>query len=389
MRAALLCLALCATAAAGPVAAQWDEQAMQRAFVAGMQQLEGGSPADAERIFRELHQRAPTPRVKLELARALYAQAKLDEAKALFRQVSENTDTPWRVRDNVERFVADIEERTGYLKWAVSVVSDSNPKSLSRQKEFAIGDFRVTPTEAPKHMWGMRYSAQGWQSLSFVTGAYFTGSYVDFPGREIDRFTLDGGVVQNLVESGRIRGKTGLEFGAFADKRLYHYPYVGADAVLVQDPAYRVTGEVKVGKTRFPDYSYLNATTSNASISGTYNVSASVAATLRGALEHSHAAEPAYSYRGGDFTPGVNFFLPESLYTVVASGSIGARKYAEVDPLFGQVRKDARSRFEVRLGNKDWRWRSNYVSLVASVEETRSSIEFYSYRKTNVSVVIE
>src|SRR5262245_19694390 len=104
-----------------------------------MQQLEGGNPAEAERIFRELHRRAPTPRVKLELARALYVQSKLDEAKDLFREVSTSTDTPWRVRDNVEQLVTAIEERTGYFKWAVSVVSDSNPKNLSRQKEFAIG----------------------------------------------------------------------------------------------------------------------------------------------------------------------------------------------------------------------------------------------------------
>jgi hypothetical protein len=87
--------------------------------------------------------------------------------------------------------------------------------------------------------------------------------------------------------------------------------------------------------------------------------------------------------------PGVNLFLPESLFTVGASVSAGSRKYSDVDPFFGQLRKDSRSRLELRVGNKDWRWRSNYVSLVAAVEETRSSIEFYSYRKTNLSVVIE
>jgi hypothetical protein len=381
--------ALCALVAAGPAMGQWDDETLQRAFVQGMRQLESGNTAEAERILRELHQRAPTPRIKLELARALYAEGKLDEAKTYFRQVSENTDTPWRVRDNVERFVTAIEERTGYLKWAVTVVSDSNPKNQARQKEFAIGDFRVTPTESPKQMLGMKYSAQGWKPLSFVTGGYFTASYADFPGREIDRFTLDGGVVQNLVESGRVRAKTGLEFSAFADKRLYQYPYVGMDAVLVQDPAYRVTGEVKVGKVHFPDYSYLNANTSSAALSGTYNFSSSLAASLRTAVEDSHAAEAPYSYRGGDVGPGVNLFFPESAFLVGMNGSVGSRKYAAVDPMFGQMRKDSRSRLELRVGNKDWRWRSNYVSLVASVEEVRSSIEFYSYRKTNVSVLVE
>ena len=388
MRSSIAGFALCALAA-GPAMGQWNEEALQRAFVEGMQQLESGKPAEAERILRDLHMRAPTPRVKLELARALYAEGKLDEAKTLFREVSSDTDTPWRVRDNVERLVTAIEERTGYLKWAVTVVSDSNPKNQARQKEFAIGDFRVTPTEAPKHMFGMRYSAQGWKPFSFVTGAYFTASYVDFPGREIDRFTWDGGVVQNLVESGRVRGKTGLEFDAFADKRLYQYPYVGMDAVLAQDPAYRVTGEVKVGKVHFPDYSYLNATTASAALSGTYNVSTAVAASLRTAFEDSYAAEAAYSYRGADVGPGMNLFFPDSAFLVGVNASLGSRKYAAVDPMFRQMRKDSRSRLELRVGNKDWRWRSNYVSVVASVEETRSSIEFYSYRKTGMSILVE
>ena len=46
-------------------------------------------------------------------------------------------------------------------------------------------------------------------------------------------------------------------------------------------------------------------------------------------------------------------------------------------------------RAEVTVGNKKWRWRDSYIALVASVEETRSNIAFYSYRKTNVSVVVE
>ena len=41
------------------------------------------------------------------------------------------------------------------------------------------------------------------------------------------------------------------------------------------------------------------------------------------------------------------------------------------------------------LGNKNWRWRDRHVALVASLEETRSDIGLYSYRKTNVAVVIE
>jgi hypothetical protein len=60
-----------------------------------------------------------------------------------------------------------------------------------------------------------------------------------------------------------------------------------------------------------------------------------------------------------------------------------------VDPLFGARRSDAKRRVEVTLGNKQWRWKNSYVSLVASLERNNSNIEFYSYRKANVSIVVE
>ena len=56
---------------------------------------------------------------------------------------------------------------------------------------------------------------------------------------------------------------------------------------------------------------------------------------------------------------------------------------------FGRRREDEKTRVEVTVGNKKWRWRDNYVALVASLEENRSNIGFFDYQKTNLSVVIE
>src|SRR6185503_12378275 len=142
-----------------------DDAALQRAFVQGMQAQEAGDLARAEQIFREMLLVTQSARVKLELARTLFAEAKYAEAKTLFKEVSLQSETPWRVRDNIALFVREIEERTGYLKFGVTVVSDSNPGNLARQKEFSIGDLQVTPVDAPKRLTGLRYSAQGWKQI--------------------------------------------------------------------------------------------------------------------------------------------------------------------------------------------------------------------------------
>ena len=374
----------------GTSAVRADEDALQRAFAEGMQAQQAGELSRAEGIFRGMLESTDSPRVKLELARTLFLQGQYAEAKRLFKDVSVRDETPWRVRDNIALFVREIEERTGYLKLGVTVVSDSNPGNVARQKEFSIGDLRVTPTEAPKKMTGLRYSGQGWLPIEALgASGYATASYVDYPEQDFDRLTVDAGLVRNLTQSGRLRGKAGFEFGTQGGNGLYRFPYVGLDAVLAQSESSRLAAELKLGRVLFPDFDYLDATYRSAAFSLRHEISHTVAGTLRASVEGSGAEERAYSYYGWDVGPGVATFWPRTTFLVGASVTYGSRKYADVDPLFGERRTDERARAELTVGNKKWRWRDSYVTLVASVEDTSSNIGFYSYRKSNVSLVVE
>ena len=374
----------------GTFAARADEDALQRAFAEGMQAQQAGELSRAESIFRKMLESTDSPRVKLELARTLFLQGEYPEAKSLFKDVSVRDETPWRVRDNIALFVREIEERTGYLKLGVTVVSDSNPGNVARQKEFSIGDLRVTPTEAPRKMTGLRYSAQGWLPIEAIgSSGYATASYVDYPEQDFDRLTVDAGLVRKLTQSGRLRGKVGLEFGTQGGNGLYRYPYIGVDTLLAQSESSRLAAELRLGRVLFPDFDYLDATYRSAALSLRQELSHTVAGTLRAMVEGSRAEEKPYSYYVWDFGPGISTFWPRYTFLVGASFSVGARKYAEVDPVFGQRREDERARAELTVGNKKWRWRDSYVTLVASVEETSSNIGFYSYRKSNVSLVVE
>ena len=391
MRRLVIALFLAASAAAGHALAQTRDEALQRAFVEAMQQLRAGHLAEAERILRGMLRRTDSARVRLELARVLYLEGKDAEAKALFKEVSMRSDTPWRVRDNIAPFVRSIEERSGYLKLGVTVVSDSNPRNLAPQEEFTIGNLRVTPTEAPKKVTGLRYSLQGWKPFhgSPDAGAYLSASYADYPGRQLDRITADVGLLRALSSSGRVRGKAGVEFGTFGGKRLYHFPYLALDSILKQTGTARLTGELKLGKVKFPDFGYLDANYLSASASVRKAVSATAATSLSATLERSNAREEPYSYSGWQVGPGVDLFWPGSLYMVGARAALGGRRYEAVDPLFGERRSDTTTRLEMSLANKRWRWRDNRISLVASLERNRSNIGFYSYRKFNLSVVVE
>ena len=112
-------------------------------------------------------------------------------------------------------------------------------------------------------------------------------------------------------------------------------------------------------------------------------------ASARLTLEHSDAYEHAYSYNGIAFTPGMSYLVAAPPILLSANLGLARRDYAGPDPFFGIVRVDRRQTLELRVQHKEWRWRNAKPSLIFWVEENRSNIDFYSYRKVNLSIVVE
>jgi hypothetical protein len=392
-RRRLNCLVAAVCFSAGFVLAQTYDPDIQRSFLEGAHHLQAGDYEAAAGIFRALLSKTDSPRIKLELARALFHLKQYQEARALFREVLMDPGIPWRVRDNVEAFIREIDNIEGYLKFSLSVVSDSNPRNLSSQREFTISGIRLTYLPPPdnKKVTGLRYLAQGYQPLSQEgrLAGYFAGSYTDFPGYALDRLTVDAGLIRDVTDSGRARVKAGVEFGTFGDQRLYDFPYVGFLHVISQSVVHRVTGEYRVGRVNFPDYGYLDATYTSATLSAFKAISQTTAVTANGALEYSRAEEQPYTYYGITFTPGVTWFLTEPAVLLKTDVSLGTRQYAAIDPFFGEQRSDVKTRLDLSVRGKQWRWRNFGAALVLSFEKNRSNIDFYEYRKVNVSIVIE
>lgn len=364
---------------------------LQIAFMKAMRQIEAGDLIAAEGTLRAMLEETDSPRVQLELARTLYMEGRYTEAKTLFLDIAARPDTPWRVRDNIALFIDQIEEKTGYLKFGVTFVSDTNPRNLSGQKEFSIAGLKVTPTDAPKKIYGLRYAARGWLPIaeSAGIGAYAAAAYVDFPNSDFDRLTVDAGLTKSLLASGNLGAKVGVEAATLGGRVVYSMPYVGLQSSMAIGERNRLATELKFGRLHLPDFSYQDATFSSAAISLRHGFAPQASAVLRTSVERSNASERPYSYWGWEVGPGLNWLWPQTAFYVGTSASFARRSYGDVDPVFGDVRSDSRTRLEVSLGNKTWRWRRSNVVVTASLEENHSSIEFFSYHKANLSISIE
>lgn len=379
---------------AGPVLGQatYDPE-IQREFVEGARLLNAGEFEAAARTFRALLQRTNSPRVKLELARTLFYLKQYEESRALFKEVQLEPDIPWQVRDNIDRFIQNADDILGYVRFSVSVVGDSNPRNITSQREFTIGGVRLTflPPEDNKRVTGLRYGVQAYQPIlreSRVAG-YFTGSYLDYPTSDLDRLTVDGGLVKEFGSDAGPRARGGIEAGTFGDKRLYHFPYVGYVQPLSRSAVHNVNADFKLGKVYFPHFSYLDADYVSAALAAFRVLSPTVAVSLGGTVEDSHAYERPYSYYGLTIAPGIAWLITEPALLVRAELSFGKRRYGAPDPLFGERRIDERTRLDFSVRSKQWRWMNFTPALVVSLDKTHSSIGFYSYEKVNISIALE
>jgi Surface lipoprotein assembly modifier/Tetratricopeptide repeat len=390
-------LAACAIVAigclGGAALAEGPDPEIQRAFVEGGRLLQAGDYAAAERIFRALLQKTNSPRVKLELARTLFYERRYKEARALFKEVLLEPEIPWRVRDNVEAFIGQIDNIVGYVKGSVAVITDTNPENITNQREFTVGGIRLTflPPSENHTVTGLRYLVEAFQPVSqeHRLSSYLTGSYIDYPAQTLDRLTVDMGLTKELGQEGRSALKAGVEWGTYGGRQLYHFPYAAGLHVLSQSSSYRITGQVKAGHISFPYYSYLDADYLSLTASGIRSLSASVAASLNATVEDSSANEKPYSFTGMALAPGIAWLLADPALLVKANFSVGERRYAAIDPLFGIQRVDRKNWAEVSVRSKKWRWLGFTPVLLLSAEKNNSNIDYYSYKKAIISVGFE
>lgn len=355
-----------------------------------MRRLEAGDYTGAERTFQALVARTGSPRVRLELARTLFLLKRYAESRALFKEVLLDPAVPWRVRDNVEAFLREIDDAEGYVRFALSVISDSNPRNVGSQREFTIAGLRLgfVPPADNRRVTGLRYGVEAMRPIGDESrlSAYFAGAYLDYPNTELDRLTVDFGLAKALGR-GRLRG--GIEAGTFGGRALYDFPYAALGYLLSQSPLHRVAAEARLGRVNFPDYGYLDATYGSVSLSGARSLSDAFALTGSLALERSNAYDQPFCYTGASLGSGVSWLLAEPALLLKADLSLGKRDYAAADPFFGAERTDRRTRLEVSARSKQWRLYGFSPALVVALERNRSSIGFYEYEKVNASVALE
>lgn len=371
----------------------WAVEANQARFIMGVEAIQRGDHETAARILERLLADTNSPRVKLELARALFFAREYSRSRQLFREVLALPDLPWKVAENIRRFLDEIDMAAGFVKFSFGLVSDSNPRNFTNSREVMIGgqSLTVVAPEDNRHVSGVRFSMRGYRPLDDAgrLSAFFTASYTDFPNRTFDRLSTDFGLARDVPRFPWLRAKLGMEGALLDGEVLYSFPYVGVLAASAPTETTRVQAEAKLGRLEVSRMPFMDSRNLFLITKLSYPPARGLAFGNEFTLEQASAREPAYSYRGGSI--GGSVVWPVRVWDTrfTLSGSFGFRKYDAPDPFFGERRADIQRKANLDILRPSWRILGYRPLLGLAYEETDSNLAYFSFRKLGMTLQLE
>ncbi len=360
---------------------------LQILFEIALVELEKGNYASATAILQSLAEKTKSPRVQLELARALFLDRRYAAAKEVFNEVLRQPDIPWSVQENILAYLERIDSALGYIRFGLSIVSDSNPRNFTDSRQVVIGGqpLNIIPPEDNKQVVGLRYSvsaAKAFTETAWLAG-YLDTAFSDFSNSNFDRWGGDLGVLISPQVTPKLKYRVGLEESYYAKEHLYEFPYVGIKYTPQPLYQFRLNSELKVGRLGVSNADYLDATNFSLTTNAARQASSKIYTSGDLYLEKSIAQEDAYSYYGGALGLSLSVDFLQN-WRVKPFTSLGKRLYQDDDPFFSETRDDSRFMVGITVTkiNLDIFGYAPEVGL--SYEKNSSNIDYYSYSKFGV-----
>ncbi|NVK42820.1 MAG: DUF560 domain-containing protein [Oceanospirillaceae bacterium] len=337
-------------------------------------------------IFRDLARKSPSPRIRLELARALFLGTYFEESRQLFEEVRDAEGTPWSVRQNIELYLDELDIKLGFVKFDIALVSDSNPRNFTSDRRILIAGqvLTIVPPDDNKEVRGIRYHVESGRALSANQRlqGYLDLSFTDYEQSQFDRGVADLRLIYDPEAFPRLKARTGIELSTVNGDKEYDYPYLSL--IYLADPVdrYRILYEIKAAHLNIPGAGHLDANQYIAAAGLTRRLEGFALLKANVAAERSEAREKPYSYNGASMGLAADFSL--GTWGMEPFIAFSKRFYRDIDPFFGTTRYDFRKRAGLVLSSRKLRLGSFTPEIGLTYDKNDSSIGFYSYDKLSL-----
>jgi len=361
-------------------------------FLDGQISLQEGAYADAVEAFRRILSRDPgLVRVRLELARALFLARDFEAARYHFEQAL-GGDLPEPVRQNVYRFLTQIDAETSWLSLTLFIGPDSNPSFATAAETVDIlgQKFVLNPDARAREEVGLVAFAQARRAFGAENRTFVRG---DVELREYPDSYADFIYAQSTLGRNFVSGSTvwTAELGPLGSMYQGRALYWGGVAQLTHasplTPRVLSSQFVALKGLSYDEFSYLSGSQvwSGADLRYSINSISGFSAGL--VLARNWAAESPYSYSALQWSVGYARELPRRFNTSVRL-TVSQYDYDSPLPLFEKVREDRLVVLDLNVIARDWAVRGFAPTLTVGVSWNDSTIELFEYQRQYLGVGI-
>lgn len=202
-----------------------------------------------------------------------------------------------------------------------------------------------------------------------------------FQTKDFDRSGLEEYITYRMSDLPRFDVKASAEQYFFADKILYNMPSVSLKHVADGAFGKYWTNEIKNGWINYPEYAYLNGTVKSYTTSFGMPVANNIILGVEAGVDRSTAVDTAYAFKSNTVGMVANIFIPSEFIKAQIRYSHTNRRYDSPDPFFGEIRKDSKDGIFLNITKVNWAFWGLMPSLDLGVENSKSNIELYSFRR--------
>lgn len=374
--ACLGCIALCCSAAQ---AATIDPNKANVLFEDAMAKVRVGQFAAAVAEYRHLLGEVSTPRIKLELAKALYLAGSYKDSLGLFKEVYLDSRTPQIVKRNILPYMEGAEVRLLRVRYGISVITDSNPSQVAKGGTVFFNGYPYEyQPPAPKKL---AYGIQPWISVEklwkngFLTKFY--GSARLFKDNDLDAGNFLASVAKQVPGTHDLFVQANIAMQAKKDNS-YYLPSFEAWK------RFRLSRVASIGFGSQIGYMFAE----NHDISGMYYRPYAFGswtfmpnATLfsRISLEYLNSRNDYYTNYSPEFTFGVDFKVKH--FEITPEITVTRTAFTQYDSFWGLTRKDVTIRPEITVSDDLLEWDGIRPELSIFYEERNSNIDIYDYNQ--------
>jgi tetratricopeptide (TPR) repeat protein len=354
-------------------------------FLQAQLEFAEGNYDKAIAVYRRMLSKDPNLlRVRLELARALFAARDFEAARYHF-QIALGQTLDEQVRQNVHAFLRAIQGRTTWLTFSATFGPDSNPNFATTERTVDIfgTTFELNPDARARKSNGAVINVQGRYAFGednryFVSGAL---EYRDYEDSFADAEALELTVGRSHVAGQSLwTAELGPLYASYQGSELYHGAMVRLTHARPFAERLLSNSYLSLKQLDYPDFAHLSADQAWLGTTLRYALDPTSAAWGSMSWGRNDAREAPYSYRALEATLGYAKELPAQFNVQL---QLSATRYvfdAPVPP-FGEDRTDDLVRADLVITARDWSLYGFAPRLSLSTARNHSSIPFFSYSR--------